>query len=128
MPYIDLMVHPAVTPQQADVLATGITDAMVEVMGKRRDLTAVRVAPAAATLWSIGGEACGAPTAYLEVKITAGSNSETDKAQLLQRLHALLDSTLGGLAKASYIVVHELAADSWGYSGQTQAARRGQAQ
>ena len=123
MPYIDLQVQPAPSPEQAAALARGITDAMAEVAGKRREVTAVRISAAAATLWSIGGEACSGTTAYLDAKITNGTNSAGEKADLLHRLHALLVDTLGELAEASYLVIHELPAESWGYAGVTQAAR-----
>ena len=95
MPYIDLQLQPAPSPGQAAALARGITDAMVEVVGKRREVTAVRICGATATLWTIGGEACSATTAYLDAKITAGTNSAGEKADLLRRLHALLVDTLG---------------------------------
>ncbi|GAB6042998.1 tautomerase family protein [Endothiovibrio diazotrophicus] len=124
MPYADLLVHPTVTPVQAEVLTVGITDALVECVGKRREVTAVRIAPAAAVRWTIGGEPPAEPTAFLEVKITAGSNDAQEKAALIDRLDGLLREVLGGLAEASYIVVHELPAESWGYAGVTRAARR----
>ena len=124
MPYIDLLVHPTVTPAQAAMLSDGITDALVATLGKRREVTAVRIAEAAAARWSIGGEATRDTTAYLDVKITAGSNTDEEKAALVKRLHALLSDTLGGLAEASYTVIHELPAGNWGYAGVTRAARR----
>lgn len=125
MPYIDLNVQPTPTLQQAATLAQGITDAMVGVAGKRREVTAVRIAGTEAALWTVGGEMCPVATAYMEVKITAGTNSRDEKSALLQRLHALLVDTLGNLAQASYIVIHELPAESWGYGGLSQAARAG---
>lgn len=125
MPYIDLLVHPGISDEQAAVLADDITDAMVEVMGKRREVTAVRVAGANATVWTLGGAPAASPTAYLDVKITAGTNSPAEKEELVRRLHGLLKATLGALAEASYVVVHELPAENWGYSGMTQAARAG---
>ena len=127
MPYIALQLQPAPTPAQAAALTRGITDAMVEVMRKRREVTAVRIGGGEAAHWSIGGSPCDQPTAYLDVKITAGTNSDEEKAELLQRLHALLVETLGSLAEASYIVIHELPAASWGYAGISQAARAGAA-
>ena len=125
MPFINAEIHPAPNPQQAAALARGITEAMVEEAGKRGELTAVRIAGADAALWSVGGTPCVSPTAYLDIKITAGTNSPEQKAALLRRLHRLLVDTLGELAEASYIVVHELPAESWGYAGETQAARAG---
>jgi 4-oxalocrotonate tautomerase len=123
MPYIDLKVQPAPSPKQAAALARGITDAMVEVTRKDREVTAVRIASAEAALWTVGAEVCRCTTAYLEVKITAGSNSVEEKAALLRRLHQLLVANLGTLAEASYIVVQEVAPGNWGYGGLTQAAR-----
>lgn len=61
----------------------------------------------------------------LDVKITAGTNSGEEKAALLQRLHLLLLDTFGEMAEASYIGIHELPAESWGYAGMSQASRAG---
>lgn len=127
MPYIDLELQPGPTPEQATRLARGITDAMVEITHKRREVTAVRIS-AVSTLWTIGGESCRTPTAYMEIKITAGTNTADEKAALLQHLHHLLLDTLGELAEASYIVIHELPAESWGYAGISQSTRAQQKQ
>jgi 4-oxalocrotonate tautomerase len=123
MPYIDLKIEPTPSPEQADTLARGVTDALVTVAGKRREVTAVRIAGCEASLWTLGGSACDKCTAYVDVKITQGSNSQQEKAALIERLHRLLRETLGELAEASYIVIHELPAESWGYAGLTQGAR-----
>ena len=125
MPYINLQIQPDPTSEQAATLAQGITDAMVEVAGKRREVTAVHIAAADTALWTIAGEASPVTTAYLDVKITTGTNSREERAALLQRLHSLLIETLGELAEASYIVIHELPAENWGYAGLSQAARAG---
>jgi 4-oxalocrotonate tautomerase len=34
-----------------------------------------------------------------------------------------MTALLGDLARASYVVIHEVNADAWGYSGQTQEFR-----
>jgi 4-oxalocrotonate tautomerase len=125
MPYIELKIEPTPSPDQADTLARGVTEAMVAVVGKRREVTAVRIAASEAVLWTLGESACDKTTAYLDVKITQGSNSRPEKAALIERLHRLLTETLGELAEASYIVIHELPAENWGYAGFTQAARAG---
>lgn len=125
MPYIALQLHPIPTDEQAAALARGITDTMVTVLRKRREVTAVRIDGGCAALWSVAGEPTPQPTAYLDVKITAGTNSAEEKAELLRRLHALLVDTLGSLAEASYLVIHELPAANWGYAGLSQAARAG---
>lgn len=127
MPFIDVRIHPALTADQAGRIATETTRTMDETMGKRREVTAVCVQALPDALWTIGGTLPTRPTAYVDVKITSGTNSEAQKAALVAQLHAMLDDTLGGLAEASYVVVHELPATDWGYGGRTQAARKVQA-
>jgi len=123
MPYVDVRIHPAPSEEQAAALARGVTDVMANVAGKRREVTAVRIGASEAGLWTIGGVPCGTTTAYVDVKITAGTNSREEKAALVRHLHHLLSDTFGELAEASYVVVHELSAENWGYAGLTQAAR-----
>lgn len=125
MPFIDVCTYPAVPPSQAMRIAQGITTAMGEIMGKRQDLTAVRIWGMEDTLWAIGSEIPAIPTAFVDVKVTAGTNTAEEKARLMEHLYSLLGDVLGSLAEASYVVIHELPAENWGYGGQTQAARRG---
>ncbi len=128
MPYIDLRLSRTPTTEQAARLAEGITDAMAQLMGKRRAVTAVHIASddkrADASLWTIAAVPVTQPTAYLDVKITQGTNTPEEKAALIARLDRLLRDTLGELAEASYILIHEVSADAWGYAGRTQAARK----
>ena len=49
-------------------------------------------------------------------------DDETDTATE-DRLEAALDELLGPLHPASYIIVTDIAADSWGYAGETQELR-----
>lgn len=124
MPYIDVRIHPAPAPQQAAAIASAVTGAMVDIMGKRREVTAVRVTGGATDHWTIGGKPPKKHTAYVDVKITVGTNTAEEKSRLLQHVHESLVDTLGGLEEASYIVIHELSANDWGYAGISQAARK----
>lgn len=123
MPYAELKINPMPTPEQAASLARGITDALVEEVGKRRAVTAVHITGSEAQLWTIGSVVSAKATAYLDIKITQGSNNQDQKASLIARLHRLLVETVGELEEASYIVIDELPAQNWGYAGLTQATR-----
>ncbi len=123
MPYAELKINPMPTTEQAASLARGITDALVEETGKRREVTAVHITGSEARLWTIGSVPSDKATAYLEIKITQDTNSQDEKAALIVRLHRLLVETFGELEEASYIVIHELPAQNWGYAGLTQASR-----
>ncbi|MEJ2611545.1 MAG: tautomerase family protein [Candidatus Thiodiazotropha sp.] len=123
MPYIEVTIDPTPTPEQATKLAAGITEALQKETHKRPEVTAVRINSREALLWTINTAKLRQTTAYMEIKITQGTNSHEEKSSLIARLHQLLLDTLGELEPASYIVLHELPAENWGYAGLTQAHR-----
>lgn len=123
MPFISIRVAgPALSTAQKTTLQRETTRLMNEVMGKNRDLTAVRIEEGPAENWSVGGKA-QARAAHMDVKVTAGTNGAAEKAAMVQAGHGLLVEVLGALPEASYVVIHELPAASWGYAGRTQAER-----
>ena len=80
-----------------------------------------------AARWHVGGRDVLRPTAFLEISITAGTNTEAEKAAFIAAAFAELERQLGDgkpLENASYVIVRELPASDWGYGGQTQAQRR----
>ncbi|MBI2306609.1 MAG: tautomerase family protein [Rhodocyclales bacterium] len=107
------------------------TDLIVDLLGKRREVTAVLVECKDGAAWHIGGEALarvgdaapGTTPAHCEIAITAGTNTPAEKARMIAAAHALLTETLGGVPEASYVVIRELPAENWGYAGRTQASR-----
>ena len=63
------------------------------------------------------------PSFYLDIKVTEGTNTKNEKARYVQAVFEAMGRLLGELAPASYIVIEEVRADAWGYSGQTQEFR-----
>jgi 4-oxalocrotonate tautomerase len=128
MPYIHILLGGAAPDQaQCRTLIDRTTRLMVEVMGKRAEVTSVALSPLPADHWGIGGApvtAQGPRPAHVDVKITTGTNTPAEKARLVAELRRMLEDVAGPIAEASYVVIHELAADAWGYGGLTQAARR----
>ena len=123
MPFISIQAAgPALSPAERTTLQQETTRLMNEVMGKNRALTAVRVEEGPAENWSVGGKA-QARAGHMDIKVTAGTNSEAEKAAMVEAGHRLLVEVLGALPEASYVVIHELQATSWGYAGRTQADR-----
>jgi 4-oxalocrotonate tautomerase len=103
-----------------------MTDLTVDILGKRREVTAAVVQCVAPGHWTIGGEslnASGRGSFFLEANVTEGSNTQEQKAAFVSAAFAAAEAILGSLDAASYVIVREAAADAWGYQGQTQAAR-----
>jgi 4-oxalocrotonate tautomerase len=126
MPFVSLKIAgPELTPAQKRALQTGFTDLMAGTMRKVHGLTAVAIERVEPDDWSTGARSTGSGrAAYAEVKVTQGTNSPQETQQFIAEGHALLTATLGTLPEATYVVVHEIPAQAWGYAGKTQEARR----
>jgi phenylpyruvate tautomerase PptA (4-oxalocrotonate tautomerase family) len=53
-------------------------------------------------------------SAYIDLKITYGTNSIEEKAVLIEKTIVLLNDTVGVTQKATYVVVDEISARAWG--------------
>ena len=125
MPFVSLKIAgPELTPVQKRALQTGFTELMAGPMRKVHDLTAVAIESIETSDWSTGARPSEGRSAYAEVKVTQGTNSPQEMQQFIAEGHALLTATLGTLPEATYVVVHEIPAQAWGYAGKTQEARR----
>jgi 4-oxalocrotonate tautomerase len=125
MPFVSLKIAgPELTPVQKRALQTGFTELMAGPMRKVYGLTAVAIERIETSDWSTGDKPSEGRSAYAEVKVTQGTNSPQEMQQFIAEGHALLTTTLGTLPEATYVVVHEIPAQAWGYAGKTQEARR----
>lgn len=111
-------------PSDADLprLASEITDLIATVLRKRHELTSVLIEQPCAGRWTIGAQA-QTVAAYLEVTVTEGTNTAVEAGQFIAAAMLLLRRHVAALPEATYVVVRGVAADHWGYDGQTQARR-----
>jgi len=128
MPYLDLKISGPCLPETIARFAARMTNLVVDVLGKKRELTAVAVQCVTPGHWYVGGRSLtdqGRASFFLEVNVTAGTNTADEKAEFVAAAFAAAEGILGRLDAASYVIVREVAADAWGYQGQTQEVRRG---
>ena len=127
MPTLHLKISPLQNPSRYQALGRALTDLTVQHLSKRGEVTAVMIDDLPAGRWFVGGHAVERATACLEISVTAGTNTETEKAAFIAAAFAELQRQLGAsrsLEEASYVIVRELPATDWGFGGTTQAARR----
>jgi len=127
MPTLQLKLTPSLAAPAQAALAAELTQLTADLLGKRPEVTAVMVEPLPAQQWFIGGAPVLQATAWLEISITAGTNTPAQKAAFIEAAFAVLQRQLGAgqpLAEASYVIVRELPAGDWGYGGRTQAMRQ----
>jgi 4-oxalocrotonate tautomerase len=130
MPLLQLdLTDVPLTEHQRSLLFTGLTQRMSSLLGKRADLTVVRITQSPSDHWALGGQALQRQgwCASLTVHITAGTNTPEEQSQFLASAFALLEATLGPPPQAPvYILFNEIEAHRWGFDGLSQLSRRPQ--
>jgi len=126
VPYLNLKLCAEPAQETTRLIATCLTDLTAEILNKKRELTAVALEFIAPSQWYIGGASLADQSLrsfYLDIKVTEGTNTKDEKALYAMRVFAGIEAIVGPVAPASYIVIHEVRADAWGYQGQTQELR-----
>jgi len=126
MPYLNARLCAPESAETTGKIAVLLTDLTAEVLKKKRELTSVAVEYVSPNHWFIGGTALasqGVATFYLDIKVTEGTNTKDEKAVYVQKVFVAIEAIIGKLNPASYIVIHEVRGDSWGYQGSTQEYR-----
>jgi len=124
MPFINVKVtgEPLDT-HQITAIQKGITGLMVEILHKVGPLVGVLVEQVQVEGWTVGAEPVKR-AAQVDATVSAGTNTSEQKGRFIAEANSLLRSVLGSdLAEVSYVVIHEVAKDSWGYGGLTQEYR-----
>ncbi|WP_321817032.1 MULTISPECIES: hypothetical protein [unclassified Paraburkholderia] len=122
MPFAKLTLSIAPSSAEAERLSRDLTDLIASELGKRHELTSVLIDVPSTCFWTIGGSRRNI-AAHLEVRVTAGTNSEHEKRVFIASAMARLRRTFPDLDPATYIVVTEIASTDWGYDGMSQADR-----
>jgi 4-oxalocrotonate tautomerase len=124
MPTLQLKLSPPQPAARVAALARRLTELSTDLLGKRKEVTAVVVDELMPGKWFIASHRPEQVTALLEISVTQGTNTEAEKQAFIAAAFRELEQQLGPLEEASYVVVRELPAADWGYGGMTQAARR----
>jgi 4-oxalocrotonate tautomerase len=128
MPTLRLQTTPLLNPERYRALGAALTRITAQVLHKKPEVTVVMIDDLPAARYLVAGRDAAQPIACLEISITAGTNTAEEKSQFIREAYAELHRQLSvgstALHEASYVIVRELPASDWGYSGQTQAARR----
>lgn len=127
MPFLKLELSRRPSRETVARLASTLTDLTAELLHKKRELTVVAVESLAPHEWSVGGvghdeqaSPCGF---HLQITVTEGTNTKDEKAAFIDRTFAAIEAIVGAVEPTSYVVVHEVRADAWGYGGRTQQHR-----
>jgi 4-oxalocrotonate tautomerase len=126
MPIIDLTVSRPADAQLVARLSEGVLERTARVLRKDPALTAVAVRHLPPEQWVVGGRSLadqGVQSFWLDIKVVDGSNTKDEKAAYLAEIFSFMESVLGPLHPESYVLVHDVKADAYGFGGRTQELR-----
>ena len=131
MPYLNVRVAMKESPAIAEKIVSILMTHTTYLLGKKPEVTSIAVDFVSPDVWFVGGSQVSvqnAVTFYLDIKVTDGTNTKAEKAKYVKEVFSDFDTILGPVTPASYIVIDDVRADSWGFQGKTQEYRFVQAQ
>ncbi len=126
MPYINIRLGRNLDQEQRNLLYEKTTSLMNTVMRKRPEVAVVHIQESESQQWSVNSTSIAAEdpvAAYVDIKVTDGTNSPSEKAEMISQTVKMLQDVVGIIQEACYVVIDDMPADSWGYNGKTQAER-----
>ncbi len=126
MPYINFRIGNTLENAQRNQLYEKTTSLMKGIMGKRREVTVVHIQESEPHLWATNAVALDTDSpvgAYVDIKVTEGTNTPEEKAEMLSETAKMLKEVVGVVQEACYVLIDDIPANSWGYNGKSQAQR-----
>ncbi len=126
MPYLNVRLTTEKSKEITEKLVSLLMDRTSDVLGKNKNVISIDITFSSPERWFVGGssmEKLGAVTFYLDIKITEGTNTKEEKSRFIKEVFTDVDKLLGPITPASYVIIDDVRADSWGYQGKTQEYR-----
>jgi 4-oxalocrotonate tautomerase len=126
MPILNLKVSAPRSASLSRTLSEGLVEATARILRKNPEITAVAIDYVSPEDWIVGGKSLAAQkkaSFWLDIKVVDGTNTKDEKALYLAEVFAFMGRVLGTLHEESYVLVHEVPADAYGFGGVTQEHR-----
>lgn len=127
MPLITVQyASPRSSPALKAEIAAAVSGLSSGILHKDPKVTAIIVQAVEASDWFAGGRSLTEQklsSVWLDIHITDGTNTKDEKAQFIAATFRQFGELLGPLHEESYIHVHDVRADAYGFGGLTQERR-----
>jgi len=130
MPFVNLkIVKNQVTLEKRKELIKGLTDLIVNIMGRERELTVITVDELEASQWAIGGITLDGNDSekkidtFVNIKVSKGTTNPDEMNRMMKATKELIIKVLGSSAVTNYFIIDELNPDGWGFDGISMTER-----
>jgi 4-oxalocrotonate tautomerase len=126
MPMITVQVAGEPDAGLAREIAQTVSSLTAHLLGKDPAVTSIAVDFVPPSLWFIAGQSAqehAKSAFFVDTRISDGTNTKDEKAHYVAATFAAMRRLLGEVHEESYVHVHDVRADAYGYGGLTQERR-----
>ena len=126
MPIINVKLSAAPSPELVQQVSETVLELTTRILRKKREVTSIALDFIAPEHWVVAGQTLAAQhkhSFYLDIKVVSGTNTKDEKAAYVAAVFRAFAELLGELHPESYVYVHDVAAEAYGYGGLTQEYR-----
>lgn len=124
MPYVNLkIIKNQVNAEKKKELMSGLTDLIVDIMGRERKYTVITIDEIEGSQWSIGGILIDQNTfnkeinTFINIKVSKGTTNADEMNRMIKATKELVIKILGNSAETNYVIIDELNPEGWGFDG-----------
>ena len=126
MPILNVKISQPATADMTLAVSEVLLELTTRILHKKRELTSIAIDYVPPEQWVVGGKtlaAQGKNSFYFDIKVVDGTNTKDEKSQYIAEAFAAFGKLLGSLHDESYIYVHDVRAEAYGFGGLTQEYR-----
>ena len=126
MPIINVKVSQPTSAELSTQISEMLLELTTRILHKKRELTSIAIDYIAPEHWIVGGSSLavqGKNSFYFDIKVVDGTNTKDEKAQYIAESFQAFEKLLGNLHEESYIYIHDVRAEAYGFGGLTQEYR-----
>jgi len=126
MPILNVTLSTAPDAALSARVADTLSQLTASLLGKNPAVTAVAISHVDPAHWFVAGKSLaehGKASFFLDTRITDGTNTKDEKAAYVAAVFTRIGELIGPIHEESYVHVHDVRGDAYGYGGKTQDYR-----
>jgi len=130
MPFVNVkLVKDQVSLEKKRELIAGLTDLIVNLMGRERNTTVITIDELNEDQWAIGGKTLDQMSkekkivSFVNIKVSKGTTNPDEMSRMMKATRELMMSILGNSEETNYFIIDELNPDGWGFDGISMTER-----